>query len=92
MKTLADFKRRLKVGQKLHTFNNLMGKDMGIRELSIVQSNAFAFKTQKHDGTIVNSWCHYPKVKDFKVIDENTIQIWEENENIRILVLTYKFI
>lgn len=29
MKTLADFKRRLKVGQKLHTFNNLMNKDMG---------------------------------------------------------------
>ena len=92
MKTLADFKRRLKVGEKLHTFNNLMGKDMGIRELSIVQSNSFAFKTTKPSGEIVNSWCYYPSAKNFSVIDDNTVQIWEENDNIKFPILTYKFI
>ena len=88
MKTLTDFKRRLKVGVKLHTFNNLMNKDMGIRELSIVQSNSFAFKTQKYDGSIVDSWCYYPTAKEFKVIDGNTVQILEDNTP----CLTYKFI
>lgn len=92
MKTLSDFKRRLKVGEKLHTFNNLMGKDMGIRELSIVKSNSFAFRTQKYDGKIVDSWCFYPSAKNFVVVDDNTVQILEENDNIKFPILTYKFV
>lgn len=90
MKNLAEFKRRLQVGQLVHTFNHNTG-DMGIRPVSIVQSNSFAFKTTKPDGKIVDSWCEYPKAKDFEIVDENTASIyWGEGPR-REKILTYTF-
>jgi hypothetical protein len=56
-----------------------------------VQSNSFALATVKPEG-VVNSWCEYPKAKDFEIIDENTAAIyWGEGEK-REKILTYKFI
>ena len=62
MKTLADFKKRLQIGVQLQAIHHLsfMGrdekgapiygdKDLGTREVSIVQSNSFALKTTKHE-------------------------------------------
>lgn len=101
MKTLSDFKKRLKVGVKLQAIHHLTfagrnengqafykDKDLGIREISIVQSNCFALKTERLNGDIVDSYCAYPKAKECSILDENTIQIFEGN----IPVLTYKFI
>jgi len=110
MKTIADFKRRLVIGAKVHTTfhqasagrdenNNLLLKDedKGVREVSIVQSNSFAFKTIKSDGTVTNSWCDYPKVKEAIFINDNTIQILTpdfrvRNSEVLIPCLTYTFV
>ena len=90
MQNLAQFKKRLQVGTKLETIHACLG-NLGVREISIVQSNSFALATNKPEG-IVNSWCEYPKVKDFEIIDENTAAIyWGEGEK-REKILTYKFI
>ena len=106
MKTLSDFKKRLKVGVKLGAINhtNFGGRDengnviyndfdFGVRELSIVQSNSFAFKTIRTDGKIVDSWCSYPKASNVKINNENSITIFEENrEKVLTPILTYTFI
>ncbi len=91
MTTLADFKRRIKKGVKLHTINHNNG-DMGIREISIVQTNSFALKTTRPSGEIVDSWSEFPKAKNFEVVNENEVNIfWGENEK-REKILTYKFV
>ncbi len=107
MKTLADFKRALHVGKKIHTIfhcafshRDETGKtfhkdeDKGIREISIVQATQFAVKTTKADGTSVDSWCMFPKASEVK-IDGNKITIMEAdrvNSNIAYPVLTYTLI
>ena len=96
MKTIADFKRRLKPGIKLHsTFHQFSigrdenGKiilgdhDKGIREVSIVQSNSFALKTKNNEGKEVDSWMSYPKSNECKFLDENTIQILTPDFRVR---------
>lgn len=114
MKSLADFKKRLAVGVKLHTTHHqkfagrhengsgevvYKDEDMGIRELSIKQSNSFALKTFRQDkNEWVDSWCNYPKASECKILDENTIQILCEDYRVRegvkplIPILTYKFV
>ena len=60
MKSLSDFKKRLKIGVKIHTIwhtasdgrdeNGVLkfkDEDRGTREVSIVQTNSFALKTLK---------------------------------------------
>ena len=90
MKNLSDFKKRLKVGQQIETIHANLGS-FGIRKVSIVQSNSFALETIK-EGKIVNSWCEYPKAKDFEIVNENTCKIfWGEGER-RSHILTYTFI
>jgi hypothetical protein len=91
MKTLADFKRRLKVGVRIETINANYGS-MGVRPISIVQSNSFAFKTVKTTGETVDSWCEYPKAKDFEIVDKDTAIIYWETNKGREPILTYKFI
>lgn len=91
MKTLADFKRRIQVGVELETIHAKYGS-MGVRPVSIVQSNSFAMKTKKTDGTTSDSWCDYPKAKNFEAVDENTANIYWETKNGRELILTYKFV
>ena len=62
-KTFAQLKRDLKVGTKIVQVRNdfWMGTiNSDIREISIVQTNAVAFKTNKN-GKIVNSWLWFPK-------------------------------
>ena len=113
MKTLADFKRKLKIGVLLETENLYLKTNMGIRPISIVQSNSFALKTTKTEPItsegmtknhetglnewnktttkIVDSWCEYPKSKDFEIINENSCLIyWGEGDK-REAVLKYTF-
>lgn len=74
IKNLASFKRRLKVGIKLRT-KHLIHGDVGVREVSIVQSNCFALRTTKLDGCVTDSWCDFPKAKDFEVLNDNSVRI-----------------
>ena|ERR1035437_3430410 len=102
-KTLSEFKKHLKVGVKLNTIFHkefshrdfdlkpfYKDKIYPIREVSIVQTNSFALKTIKTDGTIADSWCAYPKASNC-IIKNNTLEIYETDREINSLVLTYSF-
>lgn len=90
MQNLAQFKKRLQIGANVETIHAHLGS-LGIRKISKVQSNSFALETIRN-GENVDSWCEYPKAKDFEIIDENTAAIyWGENEK-REKILTYKFV
>ncbi len=84
MRTLAELKRKIVLGTKLHTFNHWYNKDMGIREIGHVQSNSFAFKTDHN----TLSWCEFPKAKELIFEDTNKFTILVDNEP----CLTYTFI
>ena len=91
---LSQFKAALKAAlankQDIHTLNANVG-DMGIRKLSIVQSNSFAFATPR-DGEIVNSWCQYEKAGNYEFNNSNVVKVfWGEGAN-RSLILTYTFL
>ena len=81
MKNLAEFKRTIQVGQVWSAYNHPMNKNLGPRKVKTVQSNACSFETVRGE-----SWLQYPKAKDFRPINDNTFQIYE-NET---LILTYK--
>lgn len=103
MKTFAEFKRALTLGTLVHTVHHqtitgrdesgisvLGDKDMGTRPVSIVQTNAIAFRTEK--GT--DSWIHWPAAKDV-VIKDNTMIVYDhdcrfrDRTNPKIKLLTY---
>lgn len=105
MKTIADFKRAMVLGTLVHCTFHCARKgrdpetgqviygdeDKGIRPVSIVQSNSFALKTTKTDGTIVDSWCQWPKRDDVQFLNDGSVVIFEhDRDRGRIPVLTYK--
>lgn len=110
MKTVSDFKKRLAPGVLIHCIYHqksagrnengniiLVDEDRGIRPVGKVQSNAFTLLTTKTDGSVVDSWCYYPKASSVHIIDENTIQILDFDFRVRdesklIPCLTYKFV
>jgi hypothetical protein len=74
MKTIADIKRKLVVGSKwscLWECRNT-GKDMGIREVAVVQSNSFGFRNPE-TGNV--SWCDWPKKSEVVFMSEITFRI-----------------
>lgn len=88
IKTLADFKKAIELGIKVHCTrhnvfagrdekNNILYKDedLGIREISIKQTNAFALKTTRSDNTVVDSWCHYPKASNVKIENNKVVML-----------------
>ncbi len=110
IKTVSDFKKALQIGVMLHCTHHQksIGRDekgytiyasvdMGVRPVSIKQSNSFALKTVRTDGKEVDSWCSYPKASQC-IIKDNAVTILEEDcrvrEDIRPLIpiLTYTFI
>ena len=72
-KTFAQLKRDLQLGVKIKMIkrevNGKEGKaNTEEREISIVQSNAVAFKTLLNDGTFGNSWLYFPKASQVEYI------------------------
>ena len=104
---LSQFKKALKVGALLNcTWHTKFAgrredgspiwtdEERPVREVSIVQTNSFALRTVKADGTIVDSWCAYPKASECEFVDNKCI-IYEEdrlNNVARRKVLTYSFV
>lgn len=88
-KTLAEFKRIIEVGDLLETYhfgNSFMpAKSLGIRPVSVKQTNALAFKTERGS----DSWIQYPKAGNCEVKD-NTLFVL--NEETRVPLLSYKFV
>jgi NADH:ubiquinone oxidoreductase subunit C len=77
MKDLADFKRLIKPGQTWHGIHHPMKKDLGVREVSKVNTKGFAFRHTKDDGEVTDSWCYFPAAKDFKAKPDGTVEIYE---------------
>lgn len=83
MKTIADFKRRMAtlppVAVTVYYLKNgtyQVSIEYGIRTVSIIQSNQFAFKTLKpKDNNYADSWCAWPTKKTFVPIDDHTVEI-----------------
>lgn len=87
MKTVADFKRALKVGRVLHCIYHkefagrdedgrviYKNKDLGNRKISVVLFRSFAMETTRTDGVVTDSWCEIPKASESK-IEGNSITI-----------------
>jgi len=99
MKNLSDFKKSATLGSKwigVRHQGKFEGRDeqgkafyssivLPPREVSVVQSNAIAFKHTNTDGTVVDSWIQFPKAKECKFPSEDTIEIYEGD----LLTLTY---
>jgi len=83
MKSIAEFKRRIKPGQTWHAFHHPMKKDMGLRKIKRVTSNAFTFETPRGE-----SWCYMPKARDVKFLDGDIVEFYEGPT----LVLTYRLV
>jgi hypothetical protein len=90
-KTVSEFKKILAVGDRLHCIHHMdfagrdaemkpiwKDKDMGIREVSIKQTNSFALKTTRTDGKVTDSWCSYPKASMARV-ENNCLIILEHD-------------
>ena len=77
-KTFAQLKRDLQLGTKIKMIKReVNGKEEKTiteeRKITIVQSNAVAFKTLKPDGLIVNSWLYFPKASQVEYIGDTFI-------------------
>jgi hypothetical protein len=60
-------------------------KDLGVREISIVQTTQVAFATTKADGTVKDSWIGFPKSKEV-IFNENSFTVLDYDNQ---PVLTY---
>lgn len=69
--TLARFKRELVMGSRWRCHHLLYDKDMGERPVSVVQTNAVGFLTER--GT--TSWLYFPLSKDLRYDDETETYI-----------------
>jgi hypothetical protein len=89
MKTLAEFKRALKVGSVWNCIHVLNENRSGDRIVVKVQANSVCFLTQ--DGT--NSWLNFPRASEYE-FDNGYVKIYapacELNDIPRRLLLTYK--
>jgi hypothetical protein len=91
-KTLAEFKKILQVGDNLHCMNHIRNLDMGVRKVSIAQTNSFALST-RHVGSqeMVDSWCEYPKASLVK-IENNVLTVLVRNSTGELIpALSYRF-
>lgn len=83
---LSEFKRLCVKGAMVHCIHVKFG-DMGIRPISVVQSNSIAFRTPSGS----DSYLYFPKAKNIRYNKEaDTWTILDENKGEPILY--YKFI
>jgi hypothetical protein len=104
MKTLSEFKNLLSVGKKIHgvRHKHFMGRnesgapifgdmDLGVREISKVQSNSFAIKTEYRDE-FVDSWIHFPKASETVINSDGSITFLDPDTDGKLTpAITYKF-
>jgi hypothetical protein len=85
MKTLADIKRRAKLGAKLTLIHsNMQHRFLNVtRQVVVMQSNSIGLAVEA-DG--VPSWFEWPKANTITIIDADTFRFYEG-----VLSLTYKF-
>jgi hypothetical protein len=67
MKTLAEVKRRVKVGMVLTCEHHLKPAISGPRPIVKVQANAIAYSFTTEKGEQKTGWCYWPKAAEVKV-------------------------
>jgi hypothetical protein len=96
MKTVADFKRRMKVGVEIHTTHHMKSngrdkngiiiykdEDMGVCKVGHVGSTQFAINRPLSDGKERLSWCPFPKASMCKFDGEDSITLLEYDYRVR---------
>jgi hypothetical protein len=93
-KSISEFKKNLAVGDSVHCYNHIQKKDMGIRKVSIVQTNSFALATpQAGSNEVKDSWCDYPKASMVKIEDNVLTVLIKTNPSGELIpALSYKFV
>lgn len=100
MKTISDFKKRMVKGAKLDSqrylwreypvgsgeFHWMLFNEFKDRVCTHSQSNSFACSVKKEDGSIVSSWCDWPKRGEVEFPDSDTAVIRKEG-----IMLVYQF-
>jgi hypothetical protein len=88
----AQFKKLITLGTNVKAINHhpVLGKDFGIRKVSIVQTNSFALSTTLGDGNVVDSWLQYPKASEV-IVKDNTLYIYNDEKKDK-LILTYQIL
>jgi hypothetical protein len=77
IKTIADFKRAMLLGTTWEATHEYTGnnptppKNLGIREVGLVRTTNFGFKTDR--GTI--SYCDWPKKSEFSTEDNGNVVV-----------------
>ena len=81
-KSFSQLKKDLKVGVKVKTVVNEIKPEFTgeIREISIVQTNAIAFKCIRN-GVETNSWLWWLKAKNYEY-EDNTFKCFDDNGNV----------
>ena len=90
MKTLADFKRALTLGSTWEAINYLRPDNplnLGIRQVSIKQTNRVAFKTPSGN----DSWLDFDKADCYEFIDNNIVKCYWGDDDKR-LIMQYRLI
>lgn len=97
MKTLADLKRRLKVGMSLNLIycrnrwdavaQPLIEQKKFIRKIGKVDSVGFACESHKHPGQL--SYCQWPKASGLKIENDTTFSLVESDGTVS---LTYEIV
>lgn len=77
MRTLADFKRRLAPGVRLHIENHVRPQASRDTEVLRVQTKQFTTRGWKDDGSEVESWMTLPPAAAFEPVDANTARLLE---------------
>ena len=93
MKTVADIKRKMIKGTFWKATHHASGKDvdLGIRPVSKVQTNSFAFKKTHADGkTTSDSWCDWPKKSEVTFYPENENKFSISHDG--LMYLTYELV
>jgi hypothetical protein len=87
MKTVADIKKRMKVGAKVKGFNNITGKDLKERVVGEINSRSFGLKTLNSEELI---WCDFPQRSWVQFSGEDTFIILSKVDKVTP-ILTYTF-
>lgn len=87
MKTVADIKKRMKVGAKVKGFNNITGKDLKERVVGEINSRAFGLKQPNSEKLI---WCDFPQRSWVEFNGEDTFIILSKVDKVTP-ILTYTF-
>lgn len=88
MNTLADVKRRMKVGLVFQCEHFTRPKASGRREVVKVQTNAIEYMfTHPDTGELVPGWAYWPKAKNVEVIEERCAFLSDDGQRL----YTYHF-